>query len=236
MSSDLFVSYLRSAQAVSEDVLAFQRAAIARHLGRRGRLAAEIIGDTACAVEPDLSEAMSLCHRHGATLLMAELGIWGDASAFLRKLGYELRRLNLRFVALDRPEASELTLGIMAAVTEAEERFDVIRTPEIVARRRDFYARFTAERRKCAATGPSHMSVRGSETRFQIGDQRSGTPRSWERARDVAPLLTEIRAAGVETLEQVAHTLNALGIPSARGNRWYPMQVARVTKRLAAVG
>ncbi|WP_286134606.1 recombinase family protein [Methylobacterium sp. Leaf123] len=52
----------------------------------------------------------------------------------------------------------------------------------------------------------------------------------------MAPILSEIRAAGALTLEQVANALNALGIPSARGRRWYPMQVTRIEKRLASMG
>ncbi|WP_286159090.1 recombinase family protein [Methylobacterium sp. Leaf456] len=209
-----------------------QRTAIARQLGRRGRLVAEVVGDEG---RPDLSAALALCRRHGATLLMAELGEWGDDPAFLRALGGDLRRWNLRFCALDRPEASELTLGIMAAVAEAEARLGVVRTPDTMARRREFYARFTADRRKRALPGNGEgLTVGGVRP---LAEARGpGTARSRERAEDVAPILTEIRAAGAETLEQVAHALNALGIPAARGRRWYPMQVTRIEKRLAAVG
>lgn len=82
-------------------------------------------------------------------------------------------------------------------------------------------------------------------TSLQAGNLRSRPPvesrsegpraqRSRERAEEVAPILSEIRAAGALTLEQVANALNARGVPSARGRRWYPMQVARVEKRLAA--
>ncbi len=237
MSSNLFVSYLRPVpSAEGSSAAETQRAVIARHLGRHGRLVAEIIDRTLCDEgRPDLSAALALCRRHGATLLMAELGAWGDDPAFLRDLGHRLRRSSLRFAALDRPEASELTLGIMAAVAEAEERLGVVRTAETMARRRDFYARFTAERRRKAAAKSGEPLALGYGR--SLSESRGpGTARSRERAEHVAPLLTEIRAAGAETLEQVANALNALGIPAARGNRWYPMQVTRIEKRLAAVG
>ncbi len=231
MSPDPYVSYLRpvgSAQGPSD--LEAQRAAVARHLGRQGRLVAECVGD---ADRPDLSAAVDLCRRHGATLLVAELGRWGDDPAFLRDLGRSLRRLNLRFSALDRPEVSELTLGIMAAVAEAEARLGVVRTPETAARRNEFYARFTAERRRKAVPESGGPPPVGG-VRSLSGSRGPGTARSRERAEDMAPILTEIRAAGAETLEQVANALNALGIPAARGTRWYPMQVTRIEKRLAA--
>lgn len=240
MSPELYVSYLspvRSAQGHVEDDLAPQRAAVTRHLGRHGRVVAEIVGRALDGDRPDLGAALNRCRDRGATLLMAELGSWGDDPIFLRELGSELRRLDLRFGAVDRPEASELTLGIMAAVAEAEDKLAVIRTPETMARRREFYARFTAERR-------GRVSVRhsGTDLPSMLGTRPlserhgRGTLRSLERAAGVAPILTEIRAAGAETLEQVANALNALGIPSARGSRWYPMQVTRIEKRLATVG
>ncbi|MBD8905266.1 recombinase family protein [Methylorubrum zatmanii] len=238
MSSDLFVSYLRpghSAQGASGDALATQREAVVRHLGRRGRLVAEIV-ETGSGVErPGLNEALALCRRDGATLLMAELGSSGEDPAFLRDLGAALRRLGLRFAAIDRPEVSELTLGIMAAVAEAEQKLGVSRTPETMARRREFYARFTAERRARAAVPAAQAEGAEARPLSESRGRGGALPSSRERAEDVAPILSEIRAAGALTLEQVANALNALGIPSARGNRWYPMQVTRIEKRLAAV-
>ena len=242
MSSDFYVSYLshaRSGQGLPETALAGQRAAIGRHLARRGRLAAEVVETGVAAPDADrsgLREALALCRRHGATLLMAELGALGEDPGFLRGLSRDLRRLDLRFAAADRPEVSELTLGIMAAVAEAEDRLGVRRTPETLARRREFYARFTAERRAKATpegAGPSAAHPRPLAESLGRGEVR---PRSRERAEEVAPILSEIRAAGALTLEQVANALNALGIPSARGSRWYPMQVTRIEKRLAATG
>ncbi|KQO86114.1 resolvase [Methylobacterium sp. Leaf122] len=241
MSSDRFVSYLRPAllgQGAPETALTSQRAAIDRHLAGRGRLAAECIErepDDSGVERPALREALALCRRHGATLLMAELGASGQDPGFLRALSRELRRLDLHFAVADSPEVSEATLGIMAAVAEAEDRLGMRRTPETLARRA-FYARFTAERRARAPAdraGPSLAAPRPLAENLGRGET---LPRSRERAEEVAPILSEIRAAGALTLEQVANALNALGIPSARGSRWYPMQVTRIEKRLAGVG
>lgn len=238
MSANLYVSYLRpaaSARGPSGGGPASQRAAVERHLGRRGRLVAEVVGSAADPDRPDLSEALALCRRHGATLLVAELGAAGDDPDFLRELSRALRALDLRFAAIDRPEASERTLGIMAAVAGAEDRLGVICTPETMARRREFYARFTAERRDRTAAGDRagpEPDPAGPRPPPPNGGRNA--TRSRERAQEVAPILTAIRAAGAETLEQVANALNGLGIPSARGNRWYPMQVTRIEKRLGS--
>ena len=165
---------------------------------------------------------------------MAELGLLAENPDFLRRLSRDLRADNPRFSAADRPEVSERTLGIMAAVAEAEDRLGVQRTPETMAPRREFYARFTAERRAMLAAdglGTAAATPRPLAESLARGET---TSKSRERAEEVAPVLNEIRAAGALTLEQVANALNALGIPSARGSRWYPMQVTRIEKRLAA--
>jgi len=242
MSSDRFVSYLRPAplgQGAPETALTSQRAAIDRHLARRGRLAAECVeresGD-AGAERPALDEALALCRRHGAVLLMAELGASDQDPGFLRALSRDLRRLNLHFAVADSPEVSEATLGIMPAVAEAEDRLGVRRTPETLARRRAFYARFTDERRARAPFDRAGPSVADPRPLAESLGRGETLPRSRERAQEVAPILSEIRAAGALTLEQVANALNALGIPSSRGSRWYPMQVTRIEKRLAGVG
>jgi hypothetical protein len=45
------------------------------------------------------------------------------------------------------------------------------------------------------------------------------------RARALAPVFAEIRAAGVHSYRGIAVQLNARGIPTARGSRWAATQV-----------
>jgi hypothetical protein len=57
--------------------------------------------------------------------------------------------------------------------------------------------------------------------------------RAAAKAADLAPLVKELRAAGVTSLNGIAEALNTRGIPKAAGRRhWYATQVARVLKRL----
>ena len=54
------------------------------------------------------------------------------------------------------------------------------------------------------------------------------------RALDVAPTITELQAAGAQSLGALAKALTARGIPTARGSAtWSPMQVSRVLKQMA---
>jgi recombinase-like protein len=58
--------------------------------------------------------------------------------------------------------------------------------------------------------------------------------RAASRAADLAPIITELQAAGVTSLNGIATALNARGVRTSRGHRhWYASQVARLLKRLA---
>ena len=79
MFSDLFVSYLCSAFAERRSFgnVASEREAVSRHLGQRRRLAGKVIESAHNPQKPCLRTALSLCRRHGATPLIAELGALG---------------------------------------------------------------------------------------------------------------------------------------------------------------
>jgi hypothetical protein len=51
------------------------------------------------------------------------------------------------------------------------------------------------------------------------------------RARALAPVFAEIRAAGVHSYRGIAAQLNARGIPTARGGRWAATQVRDIVLR-----
>jgi len=54
-----------------------------------------------------------------------------------------------------------------------------------------------------------------------------------ERAGDLAPVIKELRARGVTSLNGIAAALTERGIPTARGGaEWSAVQVARVLARL----
>src|SRR4051795_2506222 len=87
---------------------------------------------------PKLTEALSLCRLHNATLVIAKLDRLSRDAAFLLGL----------FVAADMPEANELVVGIMAVVAQAERKMISQRTRHSRPRRRE--VRSSASRRTCA--------------------------------------------------------------------------------------
>jgi DNA invertase Pin-like site-specific DNA recombinase len=50
-------------------------------------------------------------------------------------------------------------------------------------------------------------------------------------AANLLPIIREIRKAGATTLREIADALNARGVQTARGGRWYAMTVSNVLAR-----
>lgn len=68
----------------------------------------------------------------------------------------------------------------------------------------------------------------------QLGCAESAKARSVRadlRAKDLAPIILQLRSEGFRSLRQIADQLNARGILSARGQRWTAMAVSRVVSR-----
>ncbi|VUF14584.1 hypothetical protein MTDSW087_04309 [Methylobacterium dankookense] len=238
MSQVQFVSYINldaAEPATLADALATQRAAAAAHLARcGGHLVAEFREIRLDGFEPartELRKALDLCQRQGATLLVARLERLARDPAFLAELRRDLERLGLRFAAADMPEASEVTLGLMAVLAAVDGA--PAASAERLARKRDYFAR-VIDRQRRDAVEPGQARHRPAAP-ARARHNRPCMRRTMERALSVAPVLAEIRAAGATTFEEVAHALNELGVPSARGVRWYPSQVRQVEKRIASV-
>jgi hypothetical protein len=74
---------------------------------------------------------------------------------------------------------------------------------------------------------------------FTRAAQRAGwearTAPANKRAADLAPILAELRAAGITSKKGIAEALNERGIPTAGGcGQWQAAQVQRVLARLPA--
>ena len=52
-----------------------------------------------------------------------------------------------------------------------------------------------------------------------------------QHAANVLPVIQAIRRAGATTLREIAEALNARGVATARGGRWYAMTVSNVLAR-----
>jgi hypothetical protein len=74
-----------------------------------------------------------------------------------------------------------------------------------------------------------HIGHRGPS----IAD-KARSARATARAADLAPIMSELKAEGITSLNGIAAALNARGVPTPAGSsHWHASQVARVLRRLA---
>jgi DNA invertase Pin-like site-specific DNA recombinase len=224
-----FVSYLRVStqrQGRSGLGLEAQREAVTGYLnGGRWKLVAEVIEVESGkrSDRPELAKALSLCRLHGATLLVAKLDRLARNVAFISAL----MESSIKFVAVDLPQANELTVHIMASMAQYEAKAISERTRNALA----------AAKKKGTQLGGRRVSAR-EWSRIADRGRKLGSAvvskKALERAHDVQPIIDDLRQSGAVTLQQLADGLNERGIETRKGGTWTPTQVLRVQRVLAA--
>ncbi len=170
------------------------------------------------ADRPELLKALHLAKVTGATLVIAKLDRLSRNAAFL----LALRDSGVRFVAVDMPEANDLTVGIMALVAQAEREAISRRTKEALA--------------VAKARGVKLGNPNGAESLRRAGKGGAALRAVvWANAAafavDLAPVLADIAAAGHTSLRAIAAELTARGIRTRRGGRWQVSNVRQVLGR-----
>lgn len=251
MAEGSFVAYYRVStdrQGRSGLGLDAQRKAVADYLnGGSWTLAASFteIESGKNDERPKLAEAIKACRVFGAKLVIAKLDRLSRDAHFL--LGLE--KAGVDFVAADMPFANRLTVGIMALVADEERRMISRRTKEALAQKKRFYENLTDEqrreleeqgratrlggRREAKLPGKKSMEERVDLLRAVHGQSVAARQeRAAARSADLAPIIAELRASGVTSLNGLAKALSERGIPTARGKTdWTSVQVARVLER-----
>jgi DNA invertase Pin-like site-specific DNA recombinase len=197
-----------------------QRQAVADYLnGSQWQLITEVveIGSGKRSDRPRLEEALWLCRLHNATLVFARLDLLSRGAHYL--LGLE--KAGVDFVAADMPSANHLTVGIMAMMADEERRMSSRRTKDALAAAKARGKKLRGNRGNLPIIGD-----KGRAISLAIGQAKARS-----RAADLAPIIAELKASGVVSLQQIATELNARGIKTARGGAWRREQVRRVLER-----
>ena len=207
-----FIAYFRVStdrQGRSGLGLEPQRAAVLNHLAGVGCILRGEFTEIESGKRndrPQLAAAIASAKKAKATLIIAKLDRLARNVHFISGL----MESGADFVAADNPHATRLTLHILAAVAEHERQM-------------------IADRTKAALQAAKARGVR-------LG--RNGADRlapryrdeAAERARQLAPVLSELRSAGMSA-RQMAAQLIARGIPTASGGRWHAATVLRALDR-----
>jgi DNA invertase Pin-like site-specific DNA recombinase len=132
----------------------------------------------------------------------------------------------VRFFTVDMPEANDLTVGIVALVAQAEREAISRRTKEALAVAR---ARGVKLGNPNGAAALRRAGKGGAPLRAAVARN------SEAHARDLAPVLEELRSQGVISLRAVAASLNERGMLTRRGGRWWVSNVKSLMARHQAV-
>lgn len=171
------------------------------------------------ADRPELSRALHLAKVTGSTLVIARLDRLSRNAAFL----LALRDSGVKFLACDMPQANDLTVGIMALVAEAEREAISRRTKEALAAAR---ARGVRLGNPNGAASLRRAGKGGAALRAAV------TANADSFARDLAPVISDIRAGGATSLRAIAAELTARGIRTRRGGIWGVGNVKALLRRL----
>lgn len=157
---------------------------------------------------PELNKALEVAKTAGATLIVAKMDRLGRRASHLLTM---LDESGVRFVFADRPNATELEIGIRAVVAQEEGRAISART-------------------KAALQAAKARGVKlGKNGKVLAAANKAEAARF---AKELHPIIKEIRKAGITTVRGICEELNRRGIKAARGGLWYVPQVHALLKRL----
>lgn len=171
------------------------------------------------ADRPELLKALHLAKVTGARLVIAKLDRLSRNAAFL----LALRDSGVRFVAVDMPEANDLTVGIMALVAQAEREAISRRTKEALA---------VAKARGVKLGNPNGAASLRRAGKGGAALRAAVSANAAAFAADLEPVLEDIRAAGHASLRAVAAELTNRGIRTRRGGAWQVSNVKGLLGRL----
>jgi DNA invertase Pin-like site-specific DNA recombinase len=134
-----------------------------------------------------------------------------------------LRDSGVRFLAVDMPEANDLTVGIMALVAQQEREAISRRTKEALA---------AAKARGVKLGNPNgaaalHRAGKGGEAL-----RRAVSRNANNHAADLGAVISALQSDGQITLRAIAAALNARGILTRRGGPWHVSSVRNLLARL----
>lgn len=168
---------------------------------------------------PQLTAALLRCRQTHATLLVAKLDRLSRNAAFLMNL----RESGVEFKALDLPDVTTLTLGVLATIAQHERETISARTKAALAARKA---------RGLPMGTPSNLPPPSAYTAARAA--AGNVARANARAELLSDVVADAKAQGCTTLRAIAAHLNGLGIQTPRKAAWTPIGITRLIRRLDA--
>lgn len=168
---------------------------------------------------PELAKALHHAKVTGATLVIAKLDRLSRNAAFL----LQLQDSGVRFQAADMPEASNLTVGILALVAQQEREAISSRTKAALVAARERGTKLGNP------NGAAALRRAGKGNGAAVGVLKAAADR---HAAHLAPVIAHLRTEGLSSLASLATALNERQMRTPRGGRWHPSSVRNLLARL----
>lgn len=220
MANGDFIAYYRVStkrQGASGLGLEAQRDSVRTYLnGGNWRLLAEFTEVESGKKDnrPKLEEALRMARLTNATIVIAKWDRLSRNAGFLMAL----RDSKVKFLAADMPEASELTVGIMAVMAQHERQAISKRVTEALA---------VAKSKGRKLGNPRLSECRNTD----MTAARIAKRANYEAfTADILPVINDIREGGVTSKLGIANELNRRGFVTRTGKQWTAAQISLYTK------
>jgi DNA invertase Pin-like site-specific DNA recombinase len=162
-------------------------------------------------IRPVLNEAINLCKKHGATLLIAKLDRLARNVSFVSTL----MNSGIKFIAVDMPQATELTIHIYSAMAEDEAKRISSRTKAALKVKKEQGFKLGS---------PQNLT---QEARLKAIDAIKTKAANNENNQRAKALIQEMRKSGI-SFQKIADKLNSCGYKTSRNKEFNPIQVSRL--------
>jgi DNA invertase Pin-like site-specific DNA recombinase len=169
---------------------------------------------------PELEKALQLAKLTGATLVIAKLDRLSRDAAFL----LTLQASGVRFLAVDMPEANDLTVDIMALVAQQEREAISKRIKEALA---------AAKARGVKLGNPNGAAALRRAGKGGVAQRETVSANADAFSEGLQPVVEALQAQGLTTLRAIADELNSRGIMTRRGGQWHVSNVRGLLARLS---
>jgi DNA invertase Pin-like site-specific DNA recombinase len=164
---------------------------------------------------PVLAQALELCKKHDATLLIAKLDRLARNVSFVSSL----MDSKVKFKAVDFPEANELTIHILSAIAQHEAKIISSRIVDALA----------VKKRKGETMGnPQNLTYLDRMKGIEVIKNNALTNENNSKATAYVKRAIQTKY----TLQGIADELNQAQFKTSKGKGFSPMQVSRLIKKI----
>lgn len=224
MENDIeYVAYLRVStqkQGYSGLGLEGQKQIIRNYLSHKNPIAEYIEIESGRKTDkgrPKLKEALELCRKTGAKLIVAKLDRLARNVAFLS----QLLESDVDIVFCDFPQANKMVLHILAAISQYEAELIATRTKQALAAKKA---------KGCTLGNPEHLIGKLDEAVAKSVETNKRKAEENPNNKRAAAMLKVLAKEG-RTLQEMADYLNEQGFTTSKGYRFSRSSVYVLLKR-----